>query len=90
MSHRPQEGASSFDLASYIDETVRIERRLRALRYAKLVFVVAAALLLMDAPDNRGFADSLSLQSDTPATSTVTNPTPENWTRLAFAGGQLR
>ena len=89
VSHRPQEGVSSFDLASYIEETVRIERRLRAVRYAKLVLVVAAPLLLMDAPDNRGFAYSLALKSSAPATATAKPQSSENWTRLAFAGGRF-
>jgi hypothetical protein len=86
VSYRPQEGASSSELAYYIQETIRIERQARAVHYAKLVSVVAAALLLVAAPDKHGLADSLALQS----TATVKNQLPEGWTRLAFGGGLLR
>ena len=90
MSPRTQNGPDRFNhaLTLYLEDTIRIERRHRTTFYGKLIFVTVAALLLMQAPHNQGFAGDLAVQSQACDAVAASEP-PQTWARFAFAGPQF-
>jgi hypothetical protein len=91
VSQRSRKGPAGFDhaLTLYLEDTIRIERRHRTTSYGKFIFMVMAALLLVQAPQNQGVAGDLALQSRACDAGAANQP-PQAWARFAFAGPQFR
>jgi hypothetical protein len=87
----PKKGPAGFDhaLTLYLEDTIRIERRHRTTFYGKLIFMVMAALLFVQAPQNQGHAGDLALRAPACDAGAASQP-PQAWARFAFAGPQFR
>jgi hypothetical protein len=90
VSPRHGKGPAGFDhaLTLYLEDTIRIERRHRTTSYGKLLFMVMAALLLVQAPTNQGVAGDLALQSQV-RDADAASQHPPALARFAFAGPQF-